>query len=87
MAELISGLENFVKRAASVPAAPGTPQEASEDAENAPPPADADGTPGPGRRCRAETRTPRRPLLDRSNVFDSSVIKYALVDDETVLKK
>ncbi|XP_043191768.1 nascent polypeptide-associated complex subunit alpha, muscle-specific form-like [Amphibalanus amphitrite] len=87
VAELISGLENFVKRAASAPAAPGTPQEASEDAENAPPPADADGTPGPGRRRRAETRTPRRPLLDRSNVFDSSVIKYALVDDETVLKK
>ncbi|KAF0296541.1 hypothetical protein FJT64_006020 [Amphibalanus amphitrite] len=87
VAELISGLENFVKRAASAPAAPGTPQEASEDAENAPPPADVDGTPGPGRRRRAETRTPRRPLLDRSNVFDSSVIKYALVDDETVLKK
>ncbi|XP_043191570.1 translation initiation factor IF-2-like [Amphibalanus amphitrite] len=87
VAELISGLENFVKRAASATAAPGTPQEASEDTENAPPPVDADGTPGPGRRRRAETRTPRRPLLDRSNVFDSSVIKYALVDDETVLKK
>ena len=62
-----------------------TPQEASGDAENAPP-ADAADTPTGGRR-RVETRTPRRPLLDRSNVFDSSVIKYALVDDETVLKK
>ena len=66
-----------------------TPQEAgSEDAENAAPAGDASGTPSPGRRRRrAETRTPRRPLLDRSNVFDSSVIKYALINDETVLKK
>ena len=63
-----------------------TPQEASGDAENAPP-ADAAGSPTGGRRRRVETRTPRRPLLDRSNVFDSSVIKYALVEDETVLKK
>ena len=82
MAELISGLEQFVQRAAG---SAGTPQEASGDAENAPPAAD---TPISGRRLRrADTRTPRRPLLDRSNVFDSSVIKYALIDDETVLKK
>ena len=53
--------------------------EASEDAENALP------TLGSGRRHRAGTRTPRRPLPDRSNVFHSSVTKHALTN-ETVLK-
>ena len=80
IAELISGLEWFVQRASGTTPAPGIPLEASEDAENALP------TLGSGRRHRAGTRTPRRPLPDRSNVFDSSVIKHALTDD-TVLKK
>ncbi|XP_037087939.1 uncharacterized protein LOC119108479 [Pollicipes pollicipes] len=77
VAELISGLEQFVRRAAG----PDAGEEA--DAENRPPAAAA-GTPA---RRRRDGRTPRRPLLDRSNVFDSTVIKYALVDDEPVLKK